>query len=71
MLSADPEIWRQLAQRIAELRQDRVDMMAQGGCHTFEEYQRAVGYVRALDDVVGTAQDIFGRMRGQFEENEE
>lgn len=72
MLNADNEVWRQLHERIEELRNDILHRMAMGGCQSWEQYQHAVGYVRALDAVVGAAQDIFGRTTGhQFEEAEE
>lgn len=72
MLSADTEVWRQLHQQIEELRNDTVARMAVGGCQSWDQYQRAVGYVNALDAVVAAAQDIFGRMSGhRFEDEEE
>lgn len=71
MLSADPEVWRRLHEDITELRNTCVERMALGGCRSWEEYQRDVGYVRALDQVVGAAQDLLGRLSGTPEEEEE
>lgn len=71
MLSVDPEVWRQLLEHIADLRADRVERMARGGCATWEEYRHEAGYVQALDDVVRAGQDVVGRMSGIPLEDEE
>lgn len=71
MLSADPEVWRRLKDNIEELRADQVERMARGGCETWDQYQLAVGYVRALDAIVAGGQDILGRMGGLSEEEDD
>ncbi len=72
MLSVDPEVWRQLSQHIEDARADHVERMARGACATWEQYQREVGYVLALDEVVRGAEEIIGRMSGRpLEEDEE
>lgn len=71
MLSADPEVWRQLRELIADLRADRVERMARGACASWDQYQRDVGFVDALDQVERGGQDMLGRMSGIPMEEEE
>lgn len=61
---ADTEVWRQVAEKIAELRQTRIAHMAAGACATHEEYMRAVGFLDGLKEVEQAADDIFARMTG-------
>jgi hypothetical protein len=68
---ADTEIWRQVAKKIDELRQDKVGAMAAGSCATHAEYMREVGYLLALKDVEQAAQDIFHRMTGAKDDEDD
>lgn len=64
MLLADTEIWRLLGERIDELRHDRSERVNKGHCPTWGDYQREVGFIAALDQVVAMGQEVFGQLSG-------
>lgn len=67
---ADTEIWRQVAEKIAQLREDKTATMVAGGCLGYAEYQRDVGYLGALKDVEQAAHDVFARMTGTTDDDD-
>ena len=67
---ADTEIWRQVSEAIDEKRQTLIKAMVIGGCADYPKYRQCVGYLAALDEVEKAAQDIFGKMSGT-DDNEE
>ncbi len=53
-----PDLWRQIESRIVEQREREASAITRGVCKTLESYADHVGYVRALDWVLGLAADL-------------
>ena len=49
---------RQLYRTITEKIDDRMSLIASGHCSSHEEYRQEVGYLQALNDVLGFCEEI-------------
>lgn len=53
-----PDLWRQIEDRIREKRESEAGFIVRGGCKTLEAYADHVGYVRGLEWVLELAKEL-------------
>ncbi len=57
--------WQELKKRIEQRLAERSAHLAAGKAQTFDQYREHIGYIAALNWVIGEASDIFGNQNKQ------